>query len=126
MASKFSPPESRDALGAKLRIARLSRGLTQQDLALKSGVERSQISKIESGKARTINANVKILCKFFDINFGTLDSTSKRVSSLEERLQLLAERSPELLTVVSSVLDALETAARVEITHSTSRRTKAD
>jgi len=37
------------ALGNQIRIFRIESGLSQEELALKSGIERSQISKIENG-----------------------------------------------------------------------------
>lgn len=50
----FSKPEERPKLahiGSKIREARLKNGLTQKDLALRSGTSRSYISKIENGRS---------------------------------------------------------------------------
>lgn len=40
-----------EAFGAKIKSIRKSKGLTQLDLAMEMGVERSEISKIENGKS---------------------------------------------------------------------------
>jgi transcriptional regulator with XRE-family HTH domain len=39
-----------EAFGRKIKSIRKSKGLTQLDIALEMGIERSEISKIENGK----------------------------------------------------------------------------
>jgi len=51
---KYSQPEKSELsikIGELIRDARLSSGLTQQDLALKSGTSRTYISKIENDRS---------------------------------------------------------------------------
>jgi ribosome-binding protein aMBF1 (putative translation factor) len=51
---KFSHPEKSEIslrLGQMVREARLKKGLTQQDLALKSGTSRTYISRIENDRS---------------------------------------------------------------------------
>jgi transcriptional regulator with XRE-family HTH domain len=50
-------------LGLKVREIRLSKGLTQLELSIDSGVPLSQIGAIESGK---INTTVRTLIKLSD------------------------------------------------------------
>lgn len=48
-------------LGLLIRIERRSRGMTQEELGVRIGVGKSQISKIESGKGLTIKTVTKVL-----------------------------------------------------------------
>lgn len=45
-------PATNHALGAQLRSARLALGLTQSDVAVKAGVSKAYVSKVETGKER--------------------------------------------------------------------------
>lgn len=112
MASRFTLADGGKVVGAKLRQARLMLGITQKELAKRTGVERSQISKIERGSARTINPHVQMLCIYLHIDTDGRDTQPEAVTSLGERLQRLAERSPELMGVLSAFIDVLETVDR--------------
>ena len=48
-------------IGALIRYERIRRGMTQEELGLKVGVGKAQISKIESGKGLTIKTVTKVL-----------------------------------------------------------------
>lgn len=48
-------------IGTLIREARVCRGMTQEELGLKVGVGKAQISKIESGKGLTIKTVTKVL-----------------------------------------------------------------
>lgn len=48
-------------VGTLIREERIRRGMTQEELGMKLGVGKAQISKIESGKALTIKTVVKVL-----------------------------------------------------------------
>lgn len=63
--------EVRRAIGAKLKEARTAQGMTVRSLAEASGVDKSQISRIEGGRANatldTITAMAAILGLTLDI-----------------------------------------------------------
>jgi transcriptional regulator with XRE-family HTH domain len=55
--------EARDLLGAILRYYRVKAGLTQKELAQKSGVSTSTISEIERGACGPASSTVLHLCE---------------------------------------------------------------
>lgn len=108
MANRFTSQEEAVALGSRLRQARLRQCLTQAQLAKMAGVERSQISKIEAGKARTLSQHVQALCK--QLHVSSFVSEAAGDASLPNRLGALIEQAPHLVPTVSAVLGALEAA----------------
>ena len=67
---KYSQPEKSELslkIGELIREARLSSGLTQQDLALKSGTSRSYISKIENDRS---DLEIATLRKIIETGLG--------------------------------------------------------
>lgn len=52
--------DTRTRIGQRLQEARKEKGMTQQDVASKSGVTRTTVSKIEAGK---FNAGVDVVDK---------------------------------------------------------------
>lgn len=113
MTSRFPSSEEAVALGARLREARVRQRLTQAQLAKNAGVERSQISKIEAGKARTLNQHVQDLCKHLHVAAYDSDDSGDN-ASLQHRLSALIEQAPHLVPAVTAVLGALEAAILVE------------
>ena len=76
---------SRQKLISKLTAARIEKGLTQEQLAMRIGTQRSNISRIESG---TQNLSVDMLtkiCDALDMDFDiTLEERSSAMSSIYE------------------------------------------
>ncbi|MBA4411376.1 MAG: transcriptional regulator [Odoribacter sp.] len=67
---KYSQPEKSELslkIGELIREARLSSGLTQQDLALKSGTSRTYISKIENDRS---DLEIATLRKIIETGLG--------------------------------------------------------
>jgi len=77
------------------------------------GIERSQISKIERGLARTCNKRVQKLCGFFEVSpLGrSAVSEQNRLETLQARIEALAKGAPHLLLIVEATLAAIELAA---------------
>jgi len=117
MASRFPHSEDAAKLGTRLRQARLMRNLTQQALSEETGIERSQISKIERGRARTLNENVQGLCNFLSIPSSDgpeANSADIQLLGLLARLQTLATDAPQLRPAIDAALGALEAIARTD------------
>lgn len=67
---KYSTPEKEDVIlkiGRLIREARKKSGLTQQDLAIKSGTSRSYISRIENDKS---DVELSTLRKIIELGLG--------------------------------------------------------
>lgn len=67
---RFSKPEKQEFLikiGRMIKEFRMKAGLTQQELALRSGTTRNYISRIESGKS---DINLGTLTKIIESGFG--------------------------------------------------------
>ena len=67
---KYSQPEKSElslGIGQMIREARLSSGLTQQDLALKSGTSRTYISRIENNRS---DLEIATLRKIIETGLG--------------------------------------------------------
>lgn len=64
-------------LGNKIKIIRLSLGLTQEELAEKIGLERNSISKIETGKRFPSYKTIEKLVYCFNIKYSDLFSFDK-------------------------------------------------
>ena len=79
-------------IGQRIKELRLERGWDQQQLGLKIGVSRSQMSNIELGR-RNIDLNkLKILSSVFRVSFETLGFQSEdTIDSLDllERAKLI-------------------------------------
>lgn len=68
-------------LGAMLRQQRNNRGLTQDDVAVATGVDRRHYGRIESGQSKTSVTRLIEICKILDVDPGSL------VSRLAEEYQ---------------------------------------
>ena len=62
--------DTRTRIGQRLQEARKAKGMTQQDVADKSGVTRTTVSKIEAGR---FNAGVDIVDKLARAMGASLD-----------------------------------------------------
>ncbi|WP_427916262.1 helix-turn-helix domain-containing protein [Stenotrophomonas maltophilia] len=109
MAERFNSPNDAAILGKKLKSARILRNFTLTEVASKTGIHHSQISRIERGLAITAGKNVQKLCTFFDVR--DLRSTPERrrtPAALSERARTLAERSASTAAALDSFLHVLE------------------
>ena len=80
-------------LGHKIRELRKSRDMTQQELADKLNLSRSQISNLEKGR-RSLNLDqLNIICDVFkiDMQYFGISPTAEESIALIERAKLLFE-----------------------------------
>lgn len=61
-----------DQFGARLRQLRLEKGWTQEELAARSGIEFSQVGRIERGVINTSLSTVFILAKTLEMDVRSL------------------------------------------------------
>ena len=107
------------AIGAAIRAARFSRGLTQGDLAARIGVTRAAIASYETGRRKILAETllrIAHLCgqplSFFDPDTSTVATrpvaatTSPQQSAIQAVVQAL-ELRPD---AISRVLETLEAA----------------
>ncbi len=66
--------------GEKVRQMRENRGITQQELALRTGMSRNQVSRIERGEINTSISVVFELAKGLECEVGELFSSGDRNS----------------------------------------------
>lgn len=59
--------EGCDTVGDKIRVLRVHRGLTQETLAMKLGVQAKDVSEIELGKRRISRSERKVLGRVLDV-----------------------------------------------------------
>lgn len=66
-----------EKISLKIKFERQKRGMSQEELALKSGLCRSALWKIETGKASPTIASLEKIAKALDMDFQTLTDVSK-------------------------------------------------
>ncbi|WP_371127548.1 helix-turn-helix domain-containing protein [Variovorax sp. YR266] len=140
MAASFNDPSRAKSLGARLRRARTNANFTQEMLWAETGVNHSQISRIERGDFSGPGTNVQILCAYFRIDWrlessvaplmahahaGTPHSSRKARKTgramkagppeceLVTRLARAAAASPEWASALEALAEAIETALRI-------------
>jgi transcriptional regulator with XRE-family HTH domain len=82
------------AIGHRLRMARLEKGLKQSELATHIGVAFQQIQKYENGSNRLSVAGMLRLCAFMDVNPGDFVNgiADAAETSSGDRADLIAEQ----------------------------------
>lgn len=78
--SKFQRDKILTGFGQTLRQARVKRGLTQEDLALETDIDRAFISRIERGVSAPSLFTIFSIAEALDINPGTLVKQAYNVS----------------------------------------------
>lgn len=116
MAATYKDPYDAQVLGAQLRSARKSAGLTIAQLALHTKVNHSQISRIERGLFKGPSKNVQILCKKMKIDWKRRPSAMSP-SLLAQRLERMASLSPKWSEAIRSFVEAVEAAQSSDINH---------
>ena len=94
-------------VGTKIREFRKQKGITQQQLAEKIGVQHAVISKYENGKIEPSLTQIKAIAKALDVN--TVDLIDDMVNEIRDFLLNVQGFSPETVQKVidtySSVLE---------------------
>jgi len=88
-------------VGMKIKFLRISRGMTQGDLAAQIGLTQAVMSRIESGKRQPTLKELQQLSAIFEVDLGTLASEDRDLTGLDAmyrrgELGRIAERGGNL------------------------------
>lgn len=110
MPSNFKSTSAAAALGTSLRRARLASGLSLLDLEGGTGVNHSQISRIERGQFKRPAINVQKLCVFLSVQLPTAARVSRQptIESLQQRLAKSVAVAPHRARLLAAFFDALD------------------
>lgn len=100
------PPE----LGAKLRAARIAMGMTLVQIAQRTGIDVSQLSRFERGDFKRTSRNLQKLIDDLQIDLAApaASRTSLSVEELSTKATLVAGRSERHRAATEAILLALE------------------
>ena len=93
-------------IAANLARLRLDRSLTQEDLALKSGLSRLALGRIERGDAIPRASTVRALAKALNVPVGELIVPVRPLESVRFRAKAKVRSREQILAVVSKWLEA--------------------
>lgn len=102
----------------KLKVLRLSKKMTQDDLAEKLNISRQSISKWEQGINEPNIETIKTLCIIFDINISELIDDKEVITTKEEK-QLKLEHKLFLLNFGLGLFVLLLTAVMIRLMEDT-------
>jgi transcriptional regulator with XRE-family HTH domain len=95
-----------------VRAARERIGLTLQAVSLPSGVDYSQLSRIERGDFKMLSKNVQKICKYLSVPIAVRAGAEHLNIGIAQRAERVAAQSVRNQRVLEAVLTALdETAA---------------
>jgi len=116
------PSDIDTAIGAAIRAARFSRGLTQGDLAARIGVTRAAIASYETGRRKILAETllrIAHLCEqplsFFDPDASaiatppapvTISSQQRAIQSVVQALELRPDAIPRVLETLEVMLES--------------------
>mgnify|MGYP000117831550 FL=1 len=104
MTNKFPSVSAVSILANALRERRVSRGETLVFVEKKTGVNRGQISRFESGQFKYSSKNLQILCKYMGV-----DECGEDVEfQLGDRFERFASSSPQNLSLAQELISFLE------------------
>lgn len=113
MENMIDPLES--AIGERVRLLRVARGQTLDDLAAASGVSRAMISRIERGEASPTAQLLSRLCAALDLTLSAFFASSGETGDpLSRREGQVVWRDPET-GYQRRAVSAPNTASRVEV-----------
>lgn len=105
MNEELKSDESRLNLARLIRAQRKALGLTIEVAEKRTGVDRGQISRFETGKFKTASKNLQKICIFLQIDINAPHTKS----GLGERLDKFAARSMKHKVAAEEMLKLLET-----------------
>ncbi len=104
MTNKFASLSEVSILAATLRERRISKGETLVFVEKKTGVNRGQISRFESGQFKYPSKNLQIICKYMGV-----DEYGEGVGfHLGDRFERFANSSPQNLSLAQELISFLE------------------
>ncbi|MEK7511171.1 MAG: helix-turn-helix transcriptional regulator [Patescibacteria group bacterium] len=110
------------AVGARIRLLRRVRGLSQQSLAEAAGVTFQQIQKYEKGTNRVSSSMLTRICKTLGVPVSEMfGEASERAGAVDEVADLLTEPGAlELLKAYAALPKGVSRSALVEFVRSLS------
>lgn len=109
MAERISTPGGARLLGQRIADARKNLNKSQGNLSDDTGVERSLISKLESGRFKTLNGSVQKICTVLGLDPQN-PGGDQHIEAMVRRISALSVQTPQLLAAINGVLDVLESA----------------
>lgn len=94
-------------MSLKIKELRIAAGLSQQDMADKSGISRSQFSEIETGRKTVNTLRLNAIAKALDVPVNALFASAARESYLEELDVLMSLMSDEDRAVIIQMAKSL-------------------
>ncbi|MFI3281752.1 MAG: helix-turn-helix transcriptional regulator [Rikenellaceae bacterium] len=70
-------------IGLNIRVLRLSRNLTVQEVAYRCNIERSNLSRIEAGKTNLTIKTICQICDALDVSFEYLVTNTLNLESIK-------------------------------------------
>lgn len=119
MTCRLKSSSAAEALGESLRRARERRKMSRLELANRTGVHRSQISRIERGRVLFVSHNVQKLCTHLRVRpdqFLSQVTTSQDLEGRLLRLNALLGGRQRGDAAVTQLLEALEAFAEAYAT----------
>lgn len=111
MGRKLQYPGEINSLAVAIDVARRSRHMTLEDVANRTGVDRSQVSRFTHGRFKTASQNLQKVCKFLQVDvsaFSDAESAlpSHLLGSLERSWICSGKRQKALETALLAVASA--------------------
>lgn len=106
MAERFKTLDDAARLGARMRLARKSKGFTLNYVAERTGVDAGQLSKLERGQMVLLSKNVQKICNFLRIPTMTGDLPRTGTGRLlDELIAGLPGSEPAVARLVAAIED---------------------
>jgi len=101
-----------ELLGERIKSAWRGSGLKQREIAERTSIEPSQVSKICNGKFKTINGHVMQICKFLGVPIDEVPPEDELVDpvwlKIEESVRQLWDKTPEGAEKIANLLESVE------------------
>ncbi|MFJ7282514.1 helix-turn-helix domain-containing protein [Pseudomonas sp. NPDC099000] len=102
------------SLGCSIKEARLARGMTLKSLAKATGVDHSQISRIERGENALVSRNVQKICKFLHVS-EVEPVPQGQGSGAAEKMRSMIEEWPQCERLLCGILDSMREAYESQV-----------
>jgi len=89
--------KKRNTIGDNIRKLRLKAGLTQEELALKSGLSQGYVNQLESGKRRFTQKSLELIADALSISMIELfrEEEIKRAPAIAEGIKTYKKKRPD-------------------------------
>ncbi|MNL18173.1 anaerobic benzoate catabolism transcriptional regulator [compost metagenome] len=101
-------------LGCNIKEARVARGMTLKNLAKATGVDHSQISRMERGENALVSRNVRKICSFLHIS-EVEPLLQAQGSGAAEKMRSIIEEWPHCEKLLCGILDSMREAYESQV-----------